>query len=658
MTDWILPLGAVLVLLYLPGALVLRSLRFPWWCAGPAGPAVTCLMLLLSSAALHLSGIGWTPIAVASSLVLLVVIAWLARVVFAGRSATEPDGSEHGARKWPSGTGAAVSIGGVVGALAVLIPAVVTIGEADTPNISYDAFFHHSATAFIRELGDSFPLTALAPMYGGQEAYYPTTWHMVASLLPADVVTSANAAVVASLSLLSPGLAALLTLVLPAGAHPWLRHAAVIGVSANASLLLSIPALGLSSGLWPFVLASALLPVGLTGMWLALVPERLGLTGKHPVRAGGLLILAGAAIVHPTSAASLAVAAAGLVAMLLLHRALDPSTRKSGVIGLALFAVTTAVVVPGVSRLGSRMASLTPLEDHNSPLVHVVRLLTDTPRISGLATSPVEIAPILVLAGVGVGISVWKRSFNGTVVVLITGAALLIAIATQSSSDLVRGLSGPWYGARERIAPLYSTGTLVLAAFGVIAVAHVLGARLMRTRPRASAAVLTALLLLLSILAASNPQRVRMLASTDYLGAENSGLAYLTPAEYEFIERTAAELDPDAVVMGIPRDGTPAYWFASGVEVVLPSMTTPQTVDAGRVATYGWTIGPANDACMSAKKLGITHLYEDRGAMSADVINPDEVERLYEGVRSFPDEYLTVVATSDGYVLYEVDLPC
>lgn len=432
----------------------------------------------------------------------------------------------------------------------------------------------------------------------------------------------------------------------------------MIGVSVNAALFLSIPALGLASGLWPFVLASALLPAGLAGMWLTLIPGTLDLPSTLASRIGGLLILAGAASVHPTGAASLAVAAACIVVVILVHRTLDPGTRRAGLIGLAFFGVLTVTVGISVSHLGRRMALLTPLENHNSPLVHAVRLLTDTPRISGLPTSPVEIAPLLAVAAVGAGFSLWRRSFNGSVIVLITAVALALAIMTQSSSELVRGLSGPWYGARERVAPLYSVGSLILAAFGIVAVADMRVPSVMKGRPRALAGLLTALLLFVAFFAAGNPQRVRMLASTDYLGGDNSHLAYLTPAEYEFIERTAQELDSDAVVMGIPRDGTPAYWFGSGVEVVLPSMTTPQTVDAGRVATYGWTIGPDNDACRSGKELGITHLYEDQGPMSADVINPDEVKRLYEGVRSFPDEYLTVIAASDGYVLYEVDLPC
>lgn len=657
-TDWFLPVGLALVLLCIPGAVVLRALRLPWWFVVPVGPAVTCLMLLLTSTALHLTGIPWTPLATVVVLLLMMVAAWAWPLLRRMRSTYTQDCARHVAHSRPAGTATSVAIGGTVGSIAVVLPATLTIGAADTPNISYDAFFHHSAVAFVRELGDAFPLTALAPLYGGAEHYYPTTWHMVASLVPADVVVSSNAVVVATLALLGPGVAALIALLLPIDVDPWLRHAAIIGAAATSGLFLSLPALALAKGFWPFALASALLPAGIAGLWLVMLPGALRVSGVCASRTGGALVVAGVASVHPTVGVSLAVAAAAIVAAMLLSRALEPRTRKSGVVGLVLMVAAVGVAVPVVSLLGQRMASLTPLEDHNSPLVHAVRLLSDTPRVSGLPTSPFEIAPILALAAAGAVFVLRRRSMQGIAFLIVTAVAALLAVFTQSTSDLLNGLTGPWYGGRERLGPLYSVGMLILAGHGVLAVAQGGADLLLKGRPRLVAGALTVLLVLVSIIAAANPQRVRLLASTEYLGGEKVGLTYLTPKEYEFIERTAEDLGPDAVVLGIPYDGTPAYWFASGVTVVLPSMTTPKTVDSGRVSTYGWDIGPGNRACESAKNLGITHIYEDHGPMSADVINPSEVDRLYEGVRSFPEEYLTVVAESDGHVLYEVDLPC
>src|SRR5690625_5831270 len=75
------------------------------------------------------------------------------------------------------------------------------MGGIDTLNGSYDAFFHHSSIAFIRDSGDAFLTTALIDIYG-EPTFYPVTWAVLAALLPFGTGASANAMMLATLAAL------------------------------------------------------------------------------------------------------------------------------------------------------------------------------------------------------------------------------------------------------------------------------------------------------------------------------------------------------------------------------------------------------------------------------------------------------------------------
>lgn len=670
MADWILPTLIAFTLLVLPGALTLYVMHSRLPVAIFFGPGLTCLQLWLAAAVLHAMNIPWTLPAVSILLGLLCGATSIGSALLerrARRSAGQNGADDYlqetselasgsqasGSRGSDRNVGPRIAVfaGALIGSILLLVPAAATIGSISTPNVAYDAFFHHSALGYIREGGDAFPFTALAPMYGGQAVYYPTTWHMVASLLPFDVVDSANATVMATLALLPTSMCVLLSTVFPRSVPVWTR-AVIIGVlSMMTGLFLSIPATALAKGLWPFALAAALLPVAVASLVLALDRSR-GVS----TRAAAALTLVGAASVHPSLFASIAVVLFCRILVRAVDAAFSSERRRAGVTVLGILAVLVAIAVPVGMKLTSDMADLTALEG-TTPLAHAVRTVTDTPRVSGLPSSPIEVAPVLALATLGAMAAIRRRKVSALTALVVTVVAVVLSAATQSTVPVLHDLTGPWYGARERIAPLYVLGIVVLAAEGALATMRVARRRGVATGVLTTIAIVVTLVMA-SGFAAANPDRVRYLASSEYLGGERAERKYLAPDEMLFIESTASDLPPDAVVLGIPRDGTPAYWFVGGVGVVLPSMTTPKSVDAGRIATYGDSVGPENDACYSAKRLGITHLYEDEGPYSADVLAPEEVERLYLGVRNFPEEYLTVVERQGDQVLYAVDLPC
>src|SRR5690625_7904554 len=91
------------------------------------------------------------------------------------------------------------------------------------------------------------------------------------------------------------------------------------------------------------------------------------------------------------------------------------------------------------------------------------------------------------------------------------------------------------------------------------------------------------LTVLLALVAPARLPLIGSLAYTNY-GAQLS--PYAPPEEREFIERTAADLPEDAVVLADPRDGATLYWSLGGGETVYPTMAAPQTRDHQLIANY------------------------------------------------------------------------
>lgn len=658
--DWILPVLLAWGLLVGPGWLVLASARARLPLRWAYGPAITCALFFVLTAAYNLVDVRWSPISMGIGSALVAALVGVVRQVTQNRTGKgrTGEGDDHppGAAVARAGRGI-VAVGAGLGALLLVIPASVGMGSISVHNGSYDAFFHHSAIAFIRESGDAFPLTALAPLYGGEATFYPATWHSIAALLPYGTVASANATVLATLAIVPSSLAGMLLMIAPRSIGRSSRSLVIGALAAASSLFLTIPTMGLHMGLWPYVLGLSLLPLALGSTWY--LARRFTRRG-HAVPRGGeaiaLSIIAGTVIAHPTMIFTVAVFVVAGWLICSVRAVAGRPTRIRGVVSLLLllagFVAYALVIVPRISSMD--LTDPPP----NTVLSTLLVLLADRPPVNAIPFQPLFMIPILVLAGVGV----WAAFRQRSIVLVVAGTTALIAVvmtfSTHAPPGLFSPLTSPWYGARERVAPIFQLSIMVLAAGGGFA----LIARGERSaRPWMARAVAVGLVVILigtSVLAAFSRDRLQLVGSLAYTAYGKALWPYLAPEEREFIEEQAAMLPPDSVVLGVPRDGTPAFWFLEGVDVVLPSLAPPQSVDAGRVATYGYTIGPDTDACHSAKRLGITHLYEDESRFSADELAPEIVEYFYLGIRDFPDEYLSEIARDGDYVLYAVRLPC
>lgn len=653
--------------LLLPGAVILRLLGLGGRLLVALAAPVTVLVLLVLSAVLTVAGIAWSPVSVGGGL--LVVALGCAVTHRWSRPSFEDGGEREDGAVDPSQdrtgpargirlTWAAVALvsGMILGALAVVVPSLRGMGSLHALNGSYDAFFHHSALRVVRETGDAFPFTALAPMYAGEANYYPTSWHMIAALIPGDVVTASNAMLVAVLALVPVGMIALLDAVVPGRRDDVPRAVAMSAVGASSAAFLSIPTMGLVFGLWPFVLGTVLLPAGLAGAALLLRRDHGG--GRRTRVALGAVV-AGSVIAHPSVLFSIGVVAAAMAVAVVPRRIIAPGTRRSGLLWAVVLVGATGVAAAGVVLGLGAMAELTPPDTRHLSNT-LLAMVGDRPRIRAVPFDAVPLVPLLLAALIGVVATVLRRTpvLLGAMVVIL--AAAVLTVSTQSDVPAFRALSAPWYGARERIHPLFELGTCVLAAAGVVQVGRWVRSRSGERARRVLAAALAVVLVAAVVVSSVAPQRLPLVGSLAYRAWGLLLTPYLTEEEREFIESSAELLPEDALVLGDPRDGTSLYWALGGVEVVYPSLTNPQTLDTRRLAAHIDVYDEAATVCESFDRVGPTHFYQDTSELSGDTIGDSQRNALWEGLRRLGQDraVLVEVAREGDYVLYELRLPC
>ncbi|MGP9693892.1 DUF6541 family protein [Brachybacterium sp. AOP25-B2-12] len=674
MLDVLGPTVLAWLLLCGPGALVLRAggARLGWiW---GAAPAVTVVLAVALGAVGRALGIPWTPLGAGVQLAVVVLVVaggrWVRRRLRSrrgddgsGRTDLTGDAAELGGSDGVAGSAGAAArsprqrvldgLPAVVGAgigLAMAMSAARGMGGIDTLNGSYDAYFHIAAIEYIRADRDGFLPTALEGIYHAP-TFYPAGWDIITALLPWDTVTSANAMVLAMIAALPGSLGAMIALVLGRRAPAAERRVLPALAAACAPLSLSVPVIALVLGLWPFVLGALCLPVALGAVWALVHDLRSGV--RRPAALWPYpVILTGMVLAHPSTLFSLAVAVlAGMIAQGVLD-VLRPATRRRGALLLA-----GILLALGAYAVGSRvlLASMDLTTAAPWPWVEfLASVVLERPRIASLGVEVWAVAALWALAVVGAVATVRTRGRLGASAIVLLGLALALTVLTNLTSPLARTWVNPWYGARERIAPLLVCALVVLAVLGVRALWR--RGREGRAR-RVAAAALVLVLAGTSVTAILVPTRLPFVGSLAYTAYGVQLAPYVTPAEREFIQRSAARLPADAVVIGNPRDGTALYWSLGGVETVFPTLSEPQTLDSRRVARYAHKAGYDPRVCASLRAVAPTHLYVDRSARSGAAIAP-EAAILYEGLALIPADRLVLVDEDGPYALYRIEPLC
>jgi hypothetical protein len=334
------------------------------------------------------------------------------------------------------------------------------------------------------------------------------------------------------------------------------------------------------------------------------------------------------------------------------HGIVDLQRRRTrrGLLLLAAAALAAGVFVIGSTVALAGMDLTRPAGVGRVELLR--QILTDTPRIPALTAALWPLAIVWALALLG-GIAAVRRREAVLVSALVAlGVSVLLGMATDLTGTLMTALVNPWYGARERIAPLMMCMLLLLMARGLSALLA------QRTRPRRAAAIVATALLAATVAAGLLvPGRLPLLGSLAYTAYGVQLSPYVTPQERQFIERTAAELPADAVVLADPRDGATLYWSLGNVRTVYPTMASPITTDQRLIGRYLTDRDDHDRVCGALDRERPTYLYRDSSEYSGRRLSP-EASAPWEGVHRVPDHLLELVDEDGPYALYEFTPPC
>lgn len=642
--TFLLPVLLAGSLLWIPGLVLLLAagVRSPL-CWG-AAPALTVTAGAVLATVLHLLGVRWSALSTALALALLALALWGARRLLVRRrgavAGAAPEGPTPSRRL--AGLSALTVSGSVLLGLGVVASASRRMGGLDTLNGSYDAFYHLSAVAFLREGGDAFAWAALQGIYG-EPTYYPVAFDALAALLPWDPVVSTNALMLACLASLPGAVAAMVAALVP---DPVRARLLALCAAGAATLFLSTAAMGLVMGLWPIVLGTVCLPPAVAAV-LRVRSRREG--GSRVDVLAAVLLMGAAGLAHPSVLFSAAVVAGcvlighGIVALQRGRRRHAAKLLGVAAAGAAVYLLGSALTLGDMDltrRSGLGAAEL------------LWQILADSPRIPAVGAPFWPLAVVWPLAVLGAVTAVRRREAPMVSAAVALVASLVLGLVTDLYGPLATALVNPWYGARERIAPLMMCLLVVLMARGLAALldGH---PRL----PRLAAPAAVALLGVTVVAGLAVPGRLPLLGSLAYTAYGVQLAPYVTPQERAFIERTAQELPADAVVLADPRDGATLYWSLGGVGTVYPTMASPITVDQRLIGRYVTDLDDRRLVCGALARERPTHLYRDTSQDAGWRLDA-EASAPWEGVRGVPDHQLTLVDRDGPYALYEFTPPC
>lgn len=589
--------AAAVVWLVLAGVPVASAMGLRGCAAWAAAPVLAVTTLSTSAVIAGAMSVRWSPVVALGAVVVATVLAFAVNGLVGDR----PAGDRRAVRACAAG---GVLAGAVLGG-GVLVRALRT---PEALSQSFDAVFHYTALAVIRDTGDASSLTLGAlDVPGAPPRFYPAAWHDVTALVLATVggpIPAAANAVAGVAAVLVWPLACVFLARQLFGPRP--GTLAVTGLYSVA--FAAFPWGTLKWGvLWPNLLGLSLVPVAL-GLVLAVTGRAVeDATGRPRALALLAATIAGMGLSHPNAVVSLVVLASVPILLTIAQRA--RAHVAAGRSGRAGWSVAAAVGVPVVVLAGLR----------TTPLMREVAAVWWAPTTTAagavgevlLHATHGRRAEWLLAAVVLVGI---VRSLRDPMLRWLAAAhavlAALFVMSASIQSPWTMVLTGFWYSDSWRIAAMLPITGVPLAALGTVGIAEWLGERLDRriAVPIGATTVLIALVLA-GATKGMHAGRTALVVHSTYAAADAPATNVVSPAEAAFFATIRDRVEPDAVVANNPWDGSALLWPLQGRRVLYGQLDgRTQTPEQDYLAHNLVYAGTDLRVCRTAEKLDVRYL--------------------------------------------------
>lgn len=564
------------VVVFGPGLVIGAAFRLRGLALVGLAPVLGVATIAVVAIAYGVLGVPWALWTVGLAVVAVATIAWLScrRLPLAGGSAR----SRMGVLLLAGGLAA----GGVIGALRLAL----YMGDPAAVSQTNDAVFHLNALRWIAETGSASSLDLTGVV--GSSSFYPAAWHAVTSLVVAasgaSIPVAANAVSFVLVALIWPlGIAWLAeAIVHPVAARAW-APAVPAAAGALSAGLLTFPLLMLEWGvLYPYALALAVVPAAaaavlVTPQWMS-GADSASADVRAALRATALILIGVTALALAQPSALLVW---GVVVVIwyvgwVVLRLRDGDTAHRG--RWVLSAVGAAVAFAGlwgVLSQGTSGAQWAPFRGRVAAVADVV--------LNGQVLLPYSIAMSILMMG-GLALAVWEHALRWLVGVWLVFSALYWVAATVASPEIREVVLGAWYSDPYRLAALAPLTAVPLAALAFAWIADRVLAWLSHGRRSpdittgwavlAATAIGGVSLALTPVVQMPNIVGGYDDAQTRYTSNADS---YLSPDERALLERLAASVPEDALVIGSPSTGSGFGYLFSGRFVYPRTWATPQT---------------------------------------------------------------------------------
>ena len=614
--------GLYVLLAFLPGWVVVRSVGARGLEALAISPAVTVSVLGIAATLTARLGLTWSWLLVVASTVAAAALGWVLLRVLRRRPELPPSRRYLGR---PQADLVGASLLGIGIALVTMLP---QIGRPDELVDSPDAVYHLNRLRLFLETGD-FSLT--------NPSFYPNGFHVwVGSGLMVGDVPIIAATNVAALVLAA--------IVWPIGVVALVRHAlgpsrlvTYAGGLASAAFV-AFPTLLLGWGvLWPNLMGTAVTPAALV----------LLLQTARTKRATPLLAFAaavpGLALIHPNVLFALVLFAVTWYVVARTRAGIEghhPWPRVARDLAIAIGLLVAALVT--APRVSASIASTQAYAWDRIPIGDaLLEILGGRLQIYSVLWGLVL---LLVIGGAWI---VWRVRAAIPVVVMWVACVVLYVMAASSTWAWTDLLTGYWYNDKVRLASLAAVPGVVMVAAAAPAIAWALGKiPALRARPVLAAVLALAAIPLGTVVA-------------DF-GARSTVLHYFFHPRFpereilgrdrqENLAELAALVPEGAGVVGRPENGSPLMYALFGTNTFYRSIPILTTGDNGLIGTGFAAMTTRPEVCEALRRNDIRYAIE-----SPNVYWLDRPERTSGLFHLSTVDGLEVVGRSGGYTLYRI----